>query len=70
MYYDPISNEDGTKQWENYLGYTFRPFSTRYKDNPEYKKYKTHQRPNITTGGGVSGKTDDTDINELESLLL
>ena len=70
MYYDPITNEDGTKQWENYLGYTFRPFSTRYKDNPEYKKYKTHQRPNITTGGGVSGKTDDTDIDELESLLL
>lgn len=69
MYYDPISNEDGTKQWENYLGYTFRPFSTRYKDNPEYKKYKAHQRPNIATGGGGTGTTDDTDISELETIL-
>tara|TARA_R100001082_G_scaffold14865_2_gene7599 strand:- start:5775 stop:7406 length:1632 start_codon:yes stop_codon:yes gene_type:complete len=69
MYYDPITGEDGNKQWENYLGYTFRPFSTRYKDNPEYKIFKQHQRPsNVATGGGT-GTTDDTDISELETIL-
>jgi len=69
MYYDPITGEDGSKRWENYLGYTFRPFSTRYKDNPEYKIFKQHQRPsNVATGGGT-GTPDDTDISELENIL-
>ena len=69
MYYDPSVDAEGNKQWDNYLGYKFRPFSVRYADNPEYKIFKGHQRPsNVATGGGT-GTTDDTDISELETIL-
>ena len=70
LYYDPAVDGEGNKQWTNYLGYTFRPYATRYADNPIYKKYKNHPRALAGTSSSVTDDgSDTTDIDELTDTL-